>query len=398
MLRSLASFGAVLAVSLPLFAQHPNHPVGYRDITLPNMTGIGSANLPCRIVYPATNTGPNQPIMPRAGGWPGIVFLHGFTLLGNDYGEFASAMASRGFLVTLLNTARYDPAIQENDGVALYDAMVFAAGQGQSLHNQLDPQHIGLAGHSMGGGNVANVMARETGYAAGYAFAPAVPPVQNASRVNRPFGIVVGAGERATSWTTNSVPYYNGLTSFRGLKTLTVLNRFADHNNVSGLGNLGGNSGVVWQHSARAAGAFFMHWLAGVEGALDGIAGNAAHSEPTLFELRLAVADPQLWSDSSLRINRSTQLTVTSEPGPAGILASFSSGQLATPFGRLGLNPSELVMLTSGPSQLGRGFEATLRMPADARLVGMTMWMQPLALNNALELRLGDTEQFLIGN
>ena len=97
--------------------------VGTRDVSWSNSTGQGSSTLAARVLYPAATATTNAPILPQPGGWPTIVFLHGFAVLGNSYATLGANWAQQGFLVVLSNTMQFDNQGQEYDGRALFAAL-----------------------------------------------------------------------------------------------------------------------------------------------------------------------------------------------------------------------------------------------------------------------------------
>ena len=142
-----------------LLAQTP-YAVGTRDIALANTTGQGSSSLTARVHFPAATAGSNVPVLPQQGGWPVVVFLHGFLALGNNYAPVGNALAAAGYIAVMSNTMQFDNQGQEYDGRALYSALVTANGTaGGAFTGALDMGRAALVGHSMGGGNIANVLA-----------------------------------------------------------------------------------------------------------------------------------------------------------------------------------------------------------------------------------------------
>ena len=76
-----------------LLAQTP-YAVGTRDIALANTTGQGSSSLTARVHFPAATAGSNVPVLPQQGGWPVVVFLHGFLALDRKSTRLNSSHSS----------------------------------------------------------------------------------------------------------------------------------------------------------------------------------------------------------------------------------------------------------------------------------------------------------------
>ena len=63
-------------------------------MNLPNPTNRGSSTLRARVHYPATRAGQNAPLRPApASGYPTVVFLHGYSLVGSAYRDLGDRLA-----------------------------------------------------------------------------------------------------------------------------------------------------------------------------------------------------------------------------------------------------------------------------------------------------------------
>src|SRR5688572_4495672 len=227
--------GAAWALSASMPAQSP-HAVGRRDVSWRNTSGHGSPELDARVCYPAPTNGIGVPLLPRAGGWPAIVFLHGYGQLGRDYIALGDAWASAGFIVVQLDTAQWNYLTLWDDGIAMFGALGAANVEPSGrFHDAFDLQRVGLAGHSAGGGTLGLVLALNPGYRCGLALAPVTPGTFVASMVDVPFGIVVGTGDSTTSPGTHSEPYFHAVASQQGFKFLYTMDVACDHLNVAGL-------------------------------------------------------------------------------------------------------------------------------------------------------------------
>jgi hypothetical protein len=373
-----------------------SHPVGFRDLAFPNPTGQGSASLAARVHYPATAAGAGTPVLARPGGWPTVVFLHGFAALGSFYTTLGDELAANGFVAVLGDTAQFSAPTQALDGVALWHALGIATRTpGHPLEGAIDTARIGLAGHSMGGGNVGNVLAQNPGYRCGVAFAPVTPAAGNAARVAVPLVIVVGAGDTTTPWQTWSLPFYQDLSAYRSLKALYLLNNDCNHLNVAGLFLSGTTAIEVWQRSVGTALGCFRRYLTNDATGLEAVVGLSARGEPRLVSLSVEVADAEPWAAAPIRIGATTRLSVAAEPGPAALLAAAGPGSLPTPIGLLTLDPASVFVAWSGLAGAERRFDAALTLPADPRLIGVAVPVQalgavrsaPVWLGNATTLR-----------
>lgn len=391
-----ALVAAALASTALLPAQ--SFPVGRRDVGWANTTGAGSGTLAARVHYPATAAGSNTPVAPRPGGWPVVVFLHGFASPGTLYGAFGDALAARGYVVVVNNTATFDNNGQEADGRALYSAAVAAdADPSSPFANAFDASRFGLCGHSMGGGNTANVLSNNPGYRCGLAFAPTDARGSNASRVDVPFGILIGTGDAITPWQTFSRPLYDGLTAVTGLRHLTLLDGSVSHTNLVGPFLFGG-TGAPFAIAIAHADGFFRRYLLDDAQGLEVVLGATARAEPRLVSLDVEIENPDVWPDADMTLGTQRRLSVGAEPGPCGILASpsFAQAPIPTAFGPLLLDPSGLELAWSGAAGADRRFDVTLDLPTDPSLGGVTIPVQAFGACRDAGLALGAATGLLL--
>jgi predicted dienelactone hydrolase len=389
MRRTAAVILFALTAPLTLVAQSA-FPVGSRDVAWSNPTGAGSSSLAARVLYPATANGTNTPLLPQPGGWPVVVFLHGFAVLGNSYQSLGTTWAQQGCIVVLSNTAQFDNFGQEADGRALFAAIGIANAAAGPLQGAFDVQRVALAGHSMGGGNVANVLAQNPGYRGGVAIAP-VPRGNNGALVATPLGIVAGAGDTITPPATNATPYYQSLTGYRGCKFLYLMNGDASHTNLAGLFVSGATATAVFQRSAAVAFAGLRHVLSTSPSALEQALGPAALAEPRLLSLQQQFAEPLVWTSAPFALGTSLRASVGMEPGLGGLAVAFAPpvGPIATPLGELRLDPALAFVLAAGVVGSERRFDVPLVLPADPVLVGAPLSLQGLGPSIALPLQFG---------
>lgn len=382
---------SILTASAPLPAQTP-YPVGVRNVVWTNTTGQGTAALAARVLYPATVAGNDTPLLPQAGGWPAIVFLHGFALLGNSYQSLGTRWAEQGFVVVLSNTTQFDNLGQEADGRALFPALAAANGAaGGPFAGGIDVARVALTGHSMGGGNVANVLAANPGYRCGFAIAPVPPRGNNGALVATPLGIVAGTGDTITPPSSNAQPYYQSLTGYGDVKFLYLLNNDATHTNLAGLFVSGASATAVFARSAAVGLGFVQHGLGLSTTALDAVLGPPALAEPRLVSLDQEFATTQVWIDGPLQPGAAVRASAGMEPGIGGIAAAFALpiAPLPTPLGDLLLDPATAFVLQAGAIGSERRLDAPFALPGDPTLVGAPLGLQALGPTRTQALWLG---------
>lgn len=385
----------LLAVA-PLTAQSP-FAVGTRDVAWPNTTGSGAASLTARVLYPATSAATNAPLLPQAGGWPVVVFLHGFAITGTSYVPLGTQWAQQGFVVVLSNTSQFDNVGQENDGRALFPAVVAAnATAGGPFQAGLDTTRVVLAGHSMGGGNVANVLRNNPGYRCGYAIAPVTPRDNNGALVTTPLGIVAGLGDTITPPATNATPYYNSVTNFADLKFYYLLNGDASHTNLAGL-FVTSTAGTAVQNRVAAQGlGLFRHVLGLAPNGLDDAVGPPALADARLVSLQQQFARAVPWTSAGLRLGTTVRVSAGMEPGFGGLAAAGAPliAPLPTPFGDLRLDPALAILFVTGIADANRRLDGAIAVPNTPALVGAVVALQafgparnaPLLLGGAIAL------------
>ena len=395
MRQAIQVVSAAAALSLCCAAQE----AGYRGVTWPNTTGQGSATLSARVYYPATAAGVNAPmIAPPAGGYPVVVFLHGFTQVGTSYNRLGSYLSRRGYVVVLNNTGQFSATVQADDAEAYYFALVAANAQvGGFFEASLDMTRAGLSGHSAGGSNTVQALADNPGYRCGCVFAPVDPGAAVTSQVDVPLSVIQAEGDLITPWQLSGLPVYLGATGARGLRTYYRLDASGGHNNVAGLFLITANDQAVWAASRRVMRGFFDRYLDVDRRGLDAVIGDRARAEPRLASLSLSIEAPALWTVGDWAIGQSVNLHVASEPGFV-VLAFAGALQppVPVPLGELRLDLSTLastLLYVAGSERYSTG---SLAIPADPALVGVPLAMQGLGkgtgTTTALGLELSDAE------
>jgi dienelactone hydrolase len=375
--------------------------VGIRDVSLPNTSGQGSANLTARVHYPAAVAGTNAAVLPRAGGWPVVVFLHGFAAVGNNYAPVGNALASNGFVAVMSNTTQFDNQGQEYDGRALYAALVAANGSAASpLFGALDMSNAGLLGHSMGGGNVGNVLANNPGYRAGFCMAPVPPRGSNASNVRVPLGIVAGQGDSITPVASNAQPYYQALANYSAAKSYYLMNGDCTHLNVCAFSLASATDNAVFARSMAITLGWFDRFLRNGPLSLDAVFGPAPRGDARLVSASQQFVEPQVFASGLFAVGQTTRVSVAAEAGFCGIgLGSSLASAQPTPFGDLLLDAQTAALQWSGFTGSGASsqrLDVAVAVPLDPAFAGLPFAVQALGADRTGALRLGNALAFTI--
>ena len=375
---------AVATLAVQAAAQSPIY--GYQDLSFPNRSGQGSANLTTRVYYPATTTGQGVAIKPRSGGHPVIVMLHGFSLIGLDYQTLGRHFADKGYVVVLPNTARLLAGTQVDDALALFPALKVANASG-FLKGALDVGRIGLAGHSMGGKSTFDVLAKNPGYRCGLGIAP-IDAGSSIKNVTVPVGVLHGKGDWVLGWRSHGLATYQAAERYSEFKFLYLMNTQCGHNNIAGLFQITSRDQWVWARSARIIEGFFDTFLEMESAGVEEVAGERARSASLLDKLYLEVERPASWVAGTSAIGQTVRLCLLCEPGTAILATALKTASIPLPFGRLQLDPSSLLVLHQGPVSSSRLLALPINIPNDAALRGARFPLQGLGLNKAGDLRI----------
>ncbi len=357
-------------------------PVGFTDTVFANTTGSGSASIPCRVWYPASQAGMNTPRVPLAGGRAAIVWLHGFSQIGSSYGPLGEHFAAAGYIVVGHETARFSRTTQEADGRALFTSIGQAnATVGGLFEGAFAMNRIGVAGHSMGGGNTAEVLSQNPGYRAGVALAPVA--AAGAGTVDVPMLIIHGQGDLIVPWQTGGQPLYQALQA-SNRRVLYLLNSDAGHNNVTGIFLFSAADREVWDRCSLVSLGFFDAELRRQTEGLEEVVGLAGRAEPRLVSIDSTVADPALWSIGAPMLGGSVRFTTWGQPGGALLLAALMPGSLQTSFGLLELDPGSLSVLASGTAGPDGLDSHSFPVPPVPALVGLSLSFQSLAATTSI--------------
>jgi predicted dienelactone hydrolase len=176
--------------------------------------------VPIDLFYPAAAAGANQPFAGDAGTrFPVIVFGHGFTISIDNYAYISSYLASRGYILALVDTETGFLPNHTNFGRDLAfiadKLQAEGANPGSPLFERIGDK-TAVMGHSMGGGSSflavqysANISAMVT-----MAAAETNPSaVDAADTIGIPSLVIAGGNDKVAPPATNQVLMYNALGS-----------------------------------------------------------------------------------------------------------------------------------------------------------------------------------------
>lgn len=375
-LLRFAPVSMLLALAVTAPAQTPG--IGTRTVAWLNTSGQGSPTLAATVRYPATSTGIATPVLPHPRGWPVIVFLHGYGVLGLDYSTLADAWVEAGYAVVLQDTCPTDPDCQVHDGRALHDAVIGAIyAAGGVFQYAFDSDRIVLAGHSMGGTGIAAVMANNPGYRCGLAISPVMPPTGDASPVTTPFGVIAGLGDTLTPPPSHAEPFYASASGFTGLKFLYLMDATVGHLDLVAF-TAGQPPQPQFARTVAVSTGFFDHVLGLAVDGLERAIGPDALQESLLSSLQFATTEPQMWLADELQIGHTTRISIAAEPlGIAILAAAHDLGPaIPTPFGTLRIDPASLFIAAVGLTGPDRRGDLTVPIANDPALIGLRVALQ----------------------
>ncbi len=361
---------------------------GFKDFAFPNQSGQGASRLDTRVYYPSTSTGANAPIKPRAGGYPVIVMLHGFSAIGNDYSMIGRHFADKGYVVALPNTSRLVGTTQTQEALALLPALKIANSSG-FLKGALDEDKVGIAGHSMGGNSAFTVLANNPGYQCGLAIAP-INASNVINKVRVPIGVIHGKGDWILNWRLHGLPTYNAANNYTDLKFLYLMTNQCGHNNVAGILVITQRDLQVWERGVRVMQGFFDKFLVDQPEGMEEVAGLDARSASVLNKLYIQSKVPSMWVGGTPEIGKIATATLLAETGPTVLAAALTTTKISLSFGLLQLDPASLVILKQGTIGSNRLLSIQLNIPNDPTLRGRTFPVQGLGQNNSQSLRLSN--------
>jgi pimeloyl-ACP methyl ester carboxylesterase len=391
----MARFSSLLAAAAFVAANAAAQaliPVGRHDLAWPNPTAIGSATLFARIHYPATVAGFDTPPLPSPSGWPTVVFLHGYGQIGSDYNQLAAAWSEQGYAVVALDTARFDFALLRDDAIAVRQAIQIAnMATGTLTDGLFDVGRMMLAGHSMGGGVTALVLATNPGYRAGLALAPFDPtqvvgPI--AASVLTPFGIVAGDGDVITPPALHAAPLFTTLGVPQGLKFFYRFDASCGHLEVAGL-QVGAND-PSFLSALQVSSGFLGHALGTRNDGLEQCIGDAAQTNPQLVSLSQQFGLAEAWASRPLQIGATTRYSIGVEPGlGVAVLSGGSIPPVPTPFGDQRVDPFTAFVGAIGVVGAERRLDFDVAVAFDPQLVGVELAVQAFGTTATQPMWLG---------
>lgn len=274
----------ILAVSMGAAAQTPeppSQPIGFRFAKFKNPGKVGAKTLGAVVHYPATAGAKrprNAPLVPGTARLPVIVFLHGFGATGGMMVSIGQHFAEAGYVTVLTNTTRTNRGKQAVNAGAFFGALQAANRDKDSfLFGRLDMARVGIAGHSMGGGNTMRVLGDDNpGFKAGFCFAPWTTRGAGESEyvgrfckgIRVPLAIVHGVRDKVLPWRSNAQRLFDALRKNDSFQAFWVLGDKATHVNVAVPSMLQREADPTFKLCASMATAFFDRYLRGREGGL----------------------------------------------------------------------------------------------------------------------------------
>ena len=399
-----------IALALWCSALAGQQPVGTMDVSWPNTSGNGTPMLDARLHYPAVaaGVGTRMKSPPRSVGFPVIVFLHGYAVLGNDYGAMGDAIAEAGYVAVMLNTAMFSHTTMELDTQALYGAMTAETTDPQSpYYGKFDMERAGIMGHSMGASVIVYLLNEDPstdpttycinpGYACGLALAPVDPALASSFMpvVEVPVGCISGLGDTLTPPVVHALPFYQSIDPKQGIKFHYMFGAACDHLNMCGLAP---NTPAVFDRVQTIFRGFFGHFMQGSVTGLEGILGVDGQSDPNLASFQVETYVPQTWSDGQLSIGQTSRISV-SIGGIFGLVLaanSLSALPVTTPFGDLLIDPVTVATFQQGLSATER-FDAPISVPNTSSLIGVELALQGAGPTSTAPFRLGSALSFVI--
>jgi dienelactone hydrolase len=384
--------------------------VGTTDVSWTNTSGNGTAVLDARVHYPAVASGVGARMVspPRSAGFPVIVFLHGYAVLGNDYPQMGDAIAEAGYIAVMLNTALFSHTTMEFDTQALFGAMALETNDPQSpFFGKLDLQRAGLMGHSMGASVIVYLLNEDPstdpttactnpGYSCGLALAPVDPALASSFSpvVEVPIGCISGLGDTLTPPVVHALPFYQSIDPVQGFKFHYMFGTACDHLNMCGLTP---NNPAVFDRVTTIFEGFFGHFMQGSLTGLEGILGVDGQSDPNLSNFQVETYVPQTWAADELYIGQTSRISISIE-GVFGLLLAantLSFQPVPTPFGDLLIDPVTVGTFQQGLTSTER-YDATVSVPNNPALIGVSFAVQGASPTATAPFRLGSAVSFVI--
>ncbi|MCB9871639.1 MAG: hypothetical protein H6983_09150 [Ectothiorhodospiraceae bacterium] len=352
---ALVSLPLVVAAS-SLEAPGP-HAVGVRDVRFVDQI-FGRGEVVGRVYYPALVTGSEAPPDPAGGPYPLVAFQHGFLADPSLYDLLSAHVASHGHVVVSTGTGTGLLPDREAFALDTRGFLHWADGQsataGSFLAGMVDATAPWAAiGHSMGGGNLFDLVGAEPRVRVLIALQAASSDADAVAAARAFDGSVlhvIGAQDQfVPAWMSTS---WLVATSESAARNLAVV--------VEGMGHLGATDldlpidalPVADQRRLhrRLVTGFLRSEVRGETRWWSDLVGLGADGEPMAgFSAGRA---PVLWADLVAGPGNALDVGVAARPGQlALVLAALGPGSIATPFGPLELDPASALL--AGVAALG---------------------------------------------
>ncbi len=220
----LAAMACLLALLLGLPGQAPAvhadladpgpYGAGRQIVTIPRP---GGETFTAQLFYPATSTGNGAPYDGSGAPYPAVTFGHAFVVHPDRYRSTMEHMASHGYLVVAPEsyTSPWFPSHQgfaDDFRYSLDYLEARNADPGSWLYAQVDTAHLGMAGHSMGGGSsiLATAVDPRVKALATLAAAETDPSaIAQMANIGVPARLLTGNEDGTVDWETNTLAMYN---------------------------------------------------------------------------------------------------------------------------------------------------------------------------------------------
>ena len=338
--------------------------MGWRDEVFANTSGSGTLGLACRVFYPSTTIGAGTPLVPRLGGYPVLLHLHGIGGNAIATPEYSGALAEAGYILVMQGTATNSSSTQFSDGMATITAL-FAENTKVSspYRGQLDMTRFAVLGHSMGGGNTFRILANSTVPKLGVTFAP-TNSASYAGNVRTPMLILTGLGDEVINPNT-SIVNFNALDSYIGSKVLYLFTAECTHATMIA-SPVTQTQAEIFLRSVRVAIGFLDAYLKGPSNAFDAVVGADPRADSHLAQISSGYEKPQAWFTWVGTVSFIARLEAASEPGIAYLMASLGEAAIPTPYGTFGLDLGTLVGV---PLAVGTNRTVSVDLPLPTDLV-----------------------------
>ena len=253
---------------IPIMALAQSYNIGHTNMAF--FDEARNRSISTEIYYPADETGENVEL--ANGGFPVIVFGHGFLMAYEAYANFWTELVPKGYIMAFPTTEMSLSPAHEELGADIR----FVADEVLNLNNNASTifynsihAKIALMGHSMGGG--ASLLASENNAnistVINFAAAETSPSaIMAAANVNVPALIFTGEEDCVAPEIENQIPMYEAINS--DCKTLIKVKNgghcyFADNNFACNLGETfcGNDFVITREEQHETTFAFLNLWL-----------------------------------------------------------------------------------------------------------------------------------------